>query len=65
MTLYEYFMLHHDTMDIFGKYCDIQGKWALSLVRGGGARSGVKTCPSPYKSRYKSYFLAIFHTRGR
>ena len=31
MTLYEYIMLNHDTIDIFGKYCGIWGTWALFL----------------------------------
>ena len=29
MTLYEYIMSNHDTMDMFGKYCGIRGTWAL------------------------------------
>ena len=29
MTLYEYIMLNHNTIDIFGKYCGIWRTWAL------------------------------------
>ena len=68
MTLYEYIMLNHNTIDIFGIWSKMTSNVNMGPCPYFGLKWGskwVKTCQSPYKSQYKCYFWGKCHMRGR